>query len=170
MVAISTSMRQVCLLFLFFSPLLIRTQIIFFLTQLLCLAISIPLSKTDRGSGDIYSLANYIRSCALKKTIFIVWYILVILYIVSRNLFLYSNERNIFDVFAWLLLMAGADLLWENSTANWLVAGGWCWFSMRKQYCWLVGWQAKRTQQLLFWDGKQSFMYSKNVERFRNWG
>ena len=43
-------------------------------------------------------------------------------------------------VFAWLWLMAGTDLLWENSTADWLVTGGWCWFSMREQYCWLVGW------------------------------
>ena len=25
--------------------------------------------------------------------------------------------------------MAGADLLWENSTIDWLVAGDWCWFS-----------------------------------------
>ena len=30
----------------------------------------------------------------------------------------------------------------------WL-AGSWCWFSMREQYCWLVGWQAKRTQQII---------------------
>ena len=29
--------------------------------------------------------------------------------------------------------MTIADLLWESSTANWLVAGGWCWFSMREQ-------------------------------------
>jgi len=57
----------------------------------------------------------------------------------------------IFAVFAWLWLMAGADLLWEKGTADWLVAGGWCWFSMREQYCWLVGWQAKRTQRLIQW-------------------
>jgi len=41
-------------------------------------------------------------------------------------------------VFAWLWLVVGANLLWENNTANWLVAGGWCWFSMREQYCWLT--------------------------------
>ena len=29
-------------------------------------------------------------------------------------------------VFAWLWLVAGIDLLRENSTADWLVAGGWC--------------------------------------------
>ena len=29
-------------------------------------------------------------------------------------------------VFAWLWLMAGADLLRENSTTDWLVAGAWC--------------------------------------------
>ena len=29
-------------------------------------------------------------------------------------------------MFAWLWLMAGVDLLCENSTADWLVAGGWC--------------------------------------------
>ena len=53
-------------------------------------------------------------------------------------------------VFTWLWLVTGADLLWENSTADWLIAGGWCWFSMREQYCWLVGWQAKQTQRLIF--------------------
>ena len=26
-------------------------------------------------------------------------------------------------MFAWLWLVAGADLLWENNTADWLVAG-----------------------------------------------
>ena len=35
-------------------------------------------------------------------------------------------------VFAWLWLVVGADLLWENITADWLVAGAWCWFSMRE--------------------------------------
>ena len=44
--------------------------------------------------------------------------------------------------------VAGANLLRENSTADWLVAGGWCWFSMREQYCWLVGWQAKQTDRI----------------------
>ena len=29
-------------------------------------------------------------------------------------------------VFAWLWLMTGADLLWENNAADWLVADGWC--------------------------------------------
>ena len=50
-------------------------------------------------------------------------------------------------VFVWLWLMVGADLLRENNTADWPVAGGWCWFSMRGQHCWLVGWQVKRTQR-----------------------
>ena len=27
------------------------------------------------------------------------------------------------------------------------VADGWCWFVMREQYFWLVGWQVKRTQR-----------------------
>jgi len=57
------------------------------------------------------------------------------------------DNKTSYAVFAWLWLMAGADLLWENNTADWLVAGGWCWFNMREQYCWLVGWQAKRTQR-----------------------
>jgi len=65
----------------------------------------------------------------------------------------------VFAAFAWLWLMAGADLLWENSTADWLVAGGWCWFSMREQYCWLVGWQAKRTQRLSHWNSQFSQIY-----------
>ena len=66
--------------------------------------------KTDRGSGDIYSLANYIRSCALKNYISSLVYISHLIYRLTYP-FLYSNERNIFAVFAWLLLMAGADLL-----------------------------------------------------------
>ena len=58
-------------------------------------------------------------------------------------------------VFARLWLMAGANLLWENSTADCLVTGGCCWFSMREQYCCLVGWQAKRTQRMsLSWQRK----------------
>ena len=35
--------------------------------------------------------------------------------------------------------------------ADWLVADSWCWFSMKEQYCWLVGWQTKRTSE----DGRQ---------------
>jgi hypothetical protein len=29
-----------------------------------------------------------------------------------------------------------------NSLFGWLVAGGWCWFVLREEYCWLVtgGW------------------------------
>ena len=42
------------------------------------------------------------------------------------------------------LAVAGADLLWEKSTADWLVASGWCWFGVREKHCWLVGWQASR--------------------------
>ena len=59
-----------------------------------------------------------------------------------------EKSRSIHAVFAWLWLVAGADLLWDNSIADWLVAGGWCWFSMREQYCWLVGWQAKWTERI----------------------
>ena len=33
--------------------------------------------------------------------------------------------------------MAGAGLLWEKSTVGWLVTAGWCWFDVRKKYCWL---------------------------------
>ena len=33
------------------------------------------------------------------------------------------REISHLAVFAWLWLVAGADLLWENSTADWLVAG-----------------------------------------------
>ena len=36
-----------------------------------------------------------------------------------------------------LWLAAGADLLWEKSTAGWLVAAGWCWFGVREKYYWL---------------------------------
>ena len=40
-------------------------------------------------------------------------------------------------IFAWLWLVAGADLLWEKSTAGWLVAARWCWFGVREKYYWL---------------------------------
>ena len=33
------------------------------------------------------------------------------------------RERKLDVVFAWLWLMADADLLWENNIADWLVAG-----------------------------------------------
>jgi len=68
-----------------------------------------------------------------------------------------SIPTTLFAVFVWLWLMASADLLWDNSTADWLLAGGWCWFSMREQYCWLVGWQTKRTQRI-------------EVEKCKPWG
>ena len=32
----------------------------------------------------------------------------------------------IITMFAWLWLVAGADLLWEKSTGGWLMTGGWC--------------------------------------------
>jgi len=63
---------------------------------------------------------------------------------IKANMEIFSRTA----VFAWLWLVVGANLLWENSTANWLVAGGWCWFSMREQYRLLVGWQAKRTERI----------------------
>jgi len=85
--------------------------------------------------------AKYLETCA-HQSIFIG--------ALHRRIMLKSTPRpcNIIAVFVWLWLMAGADLLWENNTADWLVAGGWCWFSMKEQYCWLVGWQAKRTQRM----------------------
>ena len=54
-------------------------------------------------------------------------------------------SKKKFISFTWLWLVAGTDLLWENSIVDYLIAGGWYWFSMRKQYCWMVGWQAKRS-------------------------
>jgi len=48
-------------------------------------------------------------------------------------------------LFAWLWLVADANLLWAKSTADWLVAGSWCWFGVRENHCLLIGWQAKRT-------------------------
>ena len=41
--------------------------------------------------------------------------------------------------FAWLWLVADTNLLWKNSTTDWLIAGDCCWFSLREQYYWLVG-------------------------------
>ena len=40
----------------------------------------------------------------------------------------------------------------------WLVASGWCWFNMREQYCWLVGWQAKRTERISFTLTRYAFL------------
>ena len=64
-----------------------------------------------------------------------------------------DNPALVIAVFVWLWLMTGTDLLWKNSTADWLVVGGWCWFSIREQYCWLVGWQAERTRRMWSWAG-----------------
>jgi len=35
-----------------------------------------------------------------------------------------EKSRSIHAVFAWLWLVAGADLLWENNIADWLVVAG----------------------------------------------
>ena len=48
-------------------------------------------------------------------------------------------------LFVWLWLAADANLLWEKSTADWLLAGSWCWFGVREKHCLLIGWQAKWT-------------------------
>jgi len=65
-------------------------------------------------------------------------------------------------VFAWLWLVVGANLLWENNTANWLVAD----LVWREQYCWLVGWQAKRTQQCLRKKETYLQMYIYSLEKW----
>ena len=44
---------------------------------------------------------------------------------------------SLITLFAVLWLVAGADLLWEKSTADWLVAAGWCWFGIREKHYWL---------------------------------
>ena len=36
------------------------------------------------------------------------------------------GDSALFAVFVWLWLMAGANLLSDNNTADWMVAGGWC--------------------------------------------
>jgi len=43
----------------------------------------------------------------------------------AANYCYYWRETLILTVFVWLWPMTGADLLRENSTADWLVTGGW---------------------------------------------
>ena len=52
-------------------------------------------------------------------------------------------------VFAVLVLEAAAEMVWEKNTADWLVAGGCCWSSVRGKHCWLVLEQNKRTGDYL---------------------
>ena len=40
------------------------------------------------------------------------------------------------------------DQIRQTHCVRLAVAGGWCWFSMREQYYWLVDWQAKRTERV----------------------
>ena len=69
-----------------------------------------------------------------------VWHELVSVYRASV-LSISSIKRIILvkvTLFGWLWLVTGADLLWEKSTADWLITACWCWFGVRKKYCWLV--------------------------------
>ena len=85
------------------------------------------LAWTTKGKGRAWerTAAESARTCRVKQV-------------------LCPLELRLRCVRSSVWLVVGVDLLWENITVDWLVAGGWCWFSMRKQYYWLVGWQAKR--------------------------
>ena len=85
------------------------------------------LAWTTKGKGRAWerTAAESTRTCRVKQV-------------------LCPLELRLRCVRSSVWLLVGVDLLWENITVDWLVAGGWCWFSMRKQYYWLIGWQAKR--------------------------
>ena len=74
-----------------------------------CLRLKVDAARKNQWTyadvSEIISLANLCLDCS---------YICILRAFRTRT------------VFAWLWLVAGADLLWENSTANCLLAGGWC--------------------------------------------
>jgi len=55
----------------------------------------------------------------------------------------HSAIRVIFTMFGWPWLVVGADLLWEKSITDWLVAGDWCLVWEKNTIGWL-----KRTEWL----------------------
>ena len=84
------------------------------------------------------------------------------------------KNGSVFALFAVLELVAG--VVWEKNTVGWLVAGSWCWSSVREKHCWAGGCWSYRTEWVCvlraspdrysIWENEEDFFKNVHVPHY----